>query len=259
LTADARIEALQKDAADVAEDLSKRPTWADMQELRHQLAIVHAVAFNAASDDVDCLSPSKEQMPFPPLGVSDSKRGSREESEVDGASDESMSGNDVHLLLLRRIRLLESRLVRAETTCTESEAANGSLQARLDSAQDTISDQAALISRLDDALSSRLILARPPAASVANAGVSSIPAASVAPVSSLLSPQVQLESLFGSTDKFSSSAIAQISSLPLPPPEGFTTGSENSGPNEELVHILQVCFMILRCRPAFPTHSPTPF
>lgn len=169
---------------------------------------MHAVAFNASGEEVEGAvsgaSWQQQAAAGQPAGVSDSS-----DSGAAGSSEavSAASGNDVHSLLLRRIRQLESRLVRADAARNDAEAACAELRARIEAAQDTITDQAALVARLDDALSSRLAAAgasggadgQRPAAAAAGATSSQTPQRAAAPggprLSQLLSPQLQLENL----------------------------------------------------------------
>jgi len=140
---------------------------------------------------------------------------------------------DVHSLLLRRIRQLESRLVRADAARSEAEAACADLRMRMQAAQDTITDQAALVARLDDALASRLTAQHSQqqqqhsqqgehgqrAASLSKTPVRPFGASGVAAADAdlqdggpqLLSPQLQLESILG--------AAAASPSVAIPPDE----------------------------------------
>lgn len=252
---DSRVDALKREVSNATEELSKRPTWADIQALRHQLAIVHAVAFNACNGD-DGLAPSASPSSLesvPPLNPlmhvesvpTDSKS---EELQV---STGSKNPGDVHSLLLRRIRQLETRLVHAEAGKTDSEAATAELRLQLQSAQDTVSDQAALIARLDDALSSRFVVsghASSASAAVSNSeGTGATPIRSTPPTpltsASLLSPQAQLESLFGqaavktTTSPLQSSNPLQHSVLS---PAAYTDANSTAASgNAEILHILQ--------------------
>jgi hypothetical protein len=226
------------------------------QALRHQLAIVHAVAFNACNGD-DGLAPSASPSSLesvPPLNPlmhvesvpTDSKS---EELQV---STGSKNPGDVHSLLLRRIRQLETRLVHAEAGKTDSEAATAELRLQLQSAQDTVSDQAALIARLDDALSSRFVVsghASSASAAVSNSeGTGATPIRSTPPTpltsASLLSPQAQLESLFGQAAvKTTTSPLQSSNPLQhsvLSPAAYSDANSTAASGNAEILHILQV-------------------
>jgi hypothetical protein len=160
----------------------------------------------------------------------------------------------VHSLLLRRLRQLESRVVHAEAARSEAEAASKSLSARLEGAQDVISDQAALIGRLDDALSSRLVVSGlAPTVSTAPAhvprgeGVSATPVAmrsspSAVSPGSLLSPKLQLESLFGTATAGDARSVAagRLPSSASDGPSALATGITDISASGELLYILQV-------------------
>lgn len=191
--------------------------------MRHQLAVVHAVAFNASSEDVEgaVLSQHREHRsshePPPPASALDDS----------ALLDAPPGGGDVHSLLLRRIRQLESRLVRADAARSEAEAACADLRMRMQAAQDTITDQAALVARLDDALASRLTaqhsqqqdehgqraasLSKTPVRPFGASGVAAADADLQGGGPQLLSPQLQLESILG--------AAAASPSVAIPPDE----------------------------------------
>lgn len=141
----ARLASREADVTAMRRELQGRPSHAEVAHLRHQLVLLQSMHFNAGGDD-DALS-----------GGDGGKGGVVGSDGTGGGGDGGGSGTgevvEVTTLMLRRIRQLEGKVVKAETEKTELEGEINKIRSDLDAANDTINDQKALIQRLEDAIS----------------------------------------------------------------------------------------------------------
>jgi homeobox protein cut-like len=115
-------------------DLQSRPTCAELQLVRHQLSLVQAVVFNSASESH--VNPSEPN------------------ADALSASSGGTGDVDLHAILVKRIRQLESNALRAEERNTAGQSEISDLHARLAASQQEVQQLQQLIDRLEAALES---------------------------------------------------------------------------------------------------------
>ena len=227
-----RLTARDADVSALRAELASRPTDAEVAGLKQRVSLLRAMAFAATEEDEDEAMEQQQQQQqqqptsLPSAGVDgaggdssadaehglsggtgdvSASAGSPSASAAGAVTSSSSAMGDVHSLMLRRIRQLEGRLVRAETARQDAEAELAKVTSALTASRDTQADQADLIRRLEEALATQTGGAPSAAVSVAAAGsaiagtapstpakgTSSSSAASVA----LMSPELQLESI----------------------------------------------------------------
>jgi hypothetical protein len=151
----ARVAQREGEAAALRKELAERPAPAELAHLRHQLALLQSMHFNAEGEGVPSSAAGAEGL----LG-DDAAPGSGSGGGGGGGGDGELlsSGGtggdvvDVSALMLRRIRQLEAKLVRAESARVEAEREAKGVRAALDAAQETLEEQRAALVRLEDAI-----------------------------------------------------------------------------------------------------------
>jgi hypothetical protein len=221
----ARLAARDADVASLRAELSARPSHAELAGVKQQLALVQALTFPTAEDDVGADAgdgasgeaydgASAAAAAAGAGGGASGGGGGAEGAEVDSSGGTGTGGrmDEVHSLMLRRIRQLEGRLVSAQTARADVESQLAAASAALTGAEDTLADQADLIRRLEEALAVQTGAATSSSAGSTAAGGSggssgsgaagpatpSRPSAAGGASSSsqqLFSPEVQLESI----------------------------------------------------------------
>lgn len=128
-----RIAARDTELSRLTAALAARPTAADMHSLRSQYQALQLVAMAGIGDDV-------------PREASDSSTSSVDIASSGGTGDVL----EIHTLMMRKIKQLESKLLQAERQDDESRQEVAGLRQRLDELSREVQDRQGTIERLED-------------------------------------------------------------------------------------------------------------
>lgn len=143
-----RLNLRDTDIFTLRKELQERPTVTEMNNLRHQLSVLQSMHFNTLDED-DNGDPEYSTLPSKSgddlLSLSSNSNGNTNSSS--GGTGEVM---EVTTLMLKRIRQLETKLVRTENNYSETKEALTEMKQEYEKAQELIEEQRETIAKLED-------------------------------------------------------------------------------------------------------------